>query len=98
MKLITEQMREDAEKLRNTMHTLHKAALTNPASSACAEMVTEIHDCLNALAHQVDAFKAYQADIASGAVEYTTPSRKAPSKTSILRQAQRRGCTIYRGM
>lgn len=98
MKLITEQMREEAEKLRNTMHTLHKAALTNPASSACAEMAADIQNRLNVMAHQMDAFKAYQCDVAAGAVEYTPPPRKVPSKSSILRRAERRGCVVYRGI
>lgn len=98
MKLITEQMREEGEKIRNNMHTLHKAALVNPASSCCAEMVAELQNCLNVLAHQVDAFKAYQADVAAGVVEYISPARRAPTKKAILRQAAKRGCAVYRGL
>lgn len=98
MELITEQMREVGEKVRNTLHTLHKAALVNPASSCCAEMVCELQNCLNVIAHQVDAFKAYQSDVAAGVVEYTPPARRATTKKSILRRAEKRGCTVYRGL
>lgn len=96
--MITEEIKYEAEKLLNELRNLHKAALINPASSGCVELVSDIQNRLNVLAHQIDAFKTYQYDVASGAVEYTPPSRKGHPKSTLLRQAARRGCTVYRGL
>lgn len=98
MNVITDSMKAEADKLLNDLRTLHKAALVNPVSSSCAELVSDIQQRLNVLAHQLDAFKSYQRDIASGAIEYTPVKPKHTPKSRILRQASKRGCTVYRGL
>lgn len=98
MNVITDSMKAEADKLLQDLRTLHKAASVNPISSSCAELVSDIQQRLNVIAHQVDAFKAYQSDVAAGVVEYTPPARRATTKKSILRRAEKRGCTVYRGL